>query len=243
MTIDSFLVFIREWLIQIGCRACDMSKPSTSAAERIREKKKRFLDREQRIIDASLKLLLEKGVDNVTVSAIANAAGVGKGTVYKHFLTKTEILMSIVLNYEQNISSKLMAGVEASCRGDSGAIAKAYFRARLENPAVDRLVQQLERRLQEDPQVAPQMEELNALRLANIAALNKTTEKLIAKGVLEDVPPHYHYLASWALVKGAVEVYFNNSFAPLLDDKEQLLDFITNIGITMGNRGQLKLDS
>ena len=217
-----------------------MSNSSISAADRIREKKKRFLDREQRIIDASLRLLLQRGVDNVTVSAIAQEAGVGKGTVYKHFLTKTEILMSIILNYEQNISAKLRAGIDASERGDSGATPRAYFRARLENPAVDRLVQQLEVRLQGDPQVKAQMDELNKLRLSNINALNATTETLIAKGVLEDVPPHFHYLACWALAKGAVEVYFNSSFASLIDDKEQLLDFLTNICITMGNRGQLK---
>ena len=54
-----------------------MSNSSISAADRIREKKKRFLDREQRIIDASLRLLLQRGVDNVTVSAIAQEAGVG----------------------------------------------------------------------------------------------------------------------------------------------------------------------
>ena len=217
-----------------------MSKVMTSAAERIREKKKRFLNREQRIVDASLKLLLEKGIDNVTVSAIAREAGVGKGTVYKHFLTKTEILMCIMLNYERNITENLKEGIEATEKGDPGAAARSYFKARLENPAVDRLVQQLEIRLENDPEVKVKMDELYALRLSNVNALNAMVEKLIAKGLLEDVPPQYHYLACWAMAQGAVEVYFNNSFGTQVDDKDDLLNFLSNIGITMGNRGQLR---
>ena len=57
----------------------------TSSADRIREKKKLFLDREQSIIDAALELFLAEGIDRVTVSKIAAAVGIGKGTVYKHF--------------------------------------------------------------------------------------------------------------------------------------------------------------
>ena len=62
----------------------------SSSTDRIREKKKLFLDREQRIIDAALELFLSEGIDRVTVSKIAAAVGIGKGTVYKHFLTKNE---------------------------------------------------------------------------------------------------------------------------------------------------------
>ena len=64
----------------------------TSSADRIREKKKLFLAREQKIIDAALELFLKQNIDSVTVSKIAAVAGIGKGTVYKHFLTKTKFL-------------------------------------------------------------------------------------------------------------------------------------------------------
>ena len=33
--------------------------------------------------------------------------------------------------------------------------------------------------------------------------------ELIGKDILEDVPPHFHYLACWALAQGAVELWFN----------------------------------
>ena len=62
---------------------------------------------------------------------------------------------------------------------------------------------------------------------------------LIGKGILEDVPPHYHYLACWALAQGAVELCFNKSWNYRTDNTE-LMEFITNIGVTMGNRGQYR---
>lgn len=215
-----------------------MPRPSDSTCK-IREKKKRFIEREERIIEKALYLLIRDGIDRVTVSAISVEAGVGKGTVYKHFLTKTEILARIVLDYERNITENLRKGIEATEAGDPGAAARSYFQARLSNPALDRLVQQLETRLEHEEEVADKIEELHTLRRSNIDALNSMIVKLIDKGVLEDVPPQYHYLSSWALAQGAVEAYFNISYAADIEDKEDFLRFIANIGITMGNKGQL----
>ena len=215
---------------------------NSSSADRIREKKKLFLAREQRIIDAAVELFLEESIDRITVSKIAVRAGIGKGTVYKHFLTKNEILIRIILNYEQNITTKLTDGIKRAEAGDSGAAAKSYFQARLENPKLDRLVQQLEDRLVESGDVADQVEELHQLRRSNEDALAGLTSKLIDRGVLEDVPPHFHYLACWALAQGAVELCFNKTWNYRTDTNE-LMEFITNIGVTMGNQGQYHPDN
>jgi AcrR family transcriptional regulator len=214
---------------------------NSSSADRIREKKKLFLAREQRIIDAAVELFLEESIDRITVSKIAVRAGIGKGTVYKHFLTKNEILIRIILNYEQNITTKLTDGIKRAEAGDSGAAAKSYFQARLENPKLDRLVQQLEDRLVESGDVANQVEELHQLRRSNEDALAGLTSKLIDRGVLEDVPPHFHYLACWALAQGAIELCFNKTWNYRTDTTE-LMEFITNIGVTMGNQGQYHPD-
>ncbi|MDA7825734.1 TetR/AcrR family transcriptional regulator [Porticoccaceae bacterium] len=214
---------------------------NSSSADRIREKKKLFLAREQRIIDAAIELFLEESIDRITVSKIAVRAGIGKGTVYKHFLTKNEILIRIILDYEQNITEKLTDGIKRADTGDSGAAAKSYFEARLENPQLDRLVQQLEDRLVDSGDVADQAEELYQLRRSNEDALTGLTTKLIDRGVLEDVPPHFHYLACWALAQGAVELCFNKTWNYRTDTSE-LMEFISNIGVTMGNQGQYHPD-
>jgi AcrR family transcriptional regulator len=216
-----------------------MPKPEDSM-DKIREKKRRFLAREERIIEKALQLLIQHGIDKVTVSAIAKEAGVGKGPVYKHFLTKTEILMRIVLDYEQSITENLRLGSEATEEGVPGAAARSYFQARLSDPALDRLVQQLEVKLEGNDEVADKMAELHTMRRSNIDALNSMIAKLIDKGILEDVPPHYQYLSCWALAQGAVEAYFNVSYGADVEDKEDFLRFVSSIGITMGNRGQMR---
>jgi len=210
-----------------------------SITEKIKEKKKRFLARERKIVDSATSLFLEDGIDQVTVSLIARRAGIGKGTVYKHFQSKSEIMVRIVLEYEEKISRNLALGIEANQRGDPGAAAAAYFKSRLENPAMDRLVQQLEVRLEANPEVAQQLLAVHTTRRSSVFALNSMVEALISKGVLEDVPPHYHYLAAWALAQGAVEICYHRGFADQFDDFDDLLDFIARIGITMGNKGQL----
>ena len=192
------------------------------------------------IIDTALALLIRKGSEKVTVAEIASQAGIGKGTVYKHFESKAEIMIRIMLDYERSTAASLQAGIQATDNGNPGAVVKAYFESRLANPALDRLVQQLEIRLAEESAVAEQMEQLLEIRRGSVANLSAMVEKLIGAGVLEDVPAHYHYLACWALAQGAVDVCFNRGLADQFDDKEGLLKFITNIGVTMGNRGQLR---
>lgn len=215
---------------------------TASSTDRIREKKRHLQVREQRIVDTALRLLLSQGPDRVTVAAIASAAGIGKGTVYKHFQGKAEIMLRIVLDYEQRISTQVKAGIIATEQGDPGAAAKAYFDSRLADPALDRLVQQLELRLESDPSVVEQMAHLHRLRSSSVTALNDMVAKLIARGLLEDVPPHYHYLACWALAQGAVDICFNKSVADQFDDRDDVMRFIARIGVTMGNRGQLRGD-
>ena len=210
-----------------------------TSANRIKEKKERFLKREQLIKDTTLSLLIRDGLEKVTVSLIAREAGIGKGTVYKHFQSKAEIMMCIVFDYEQELVRSVNTGIKATDNGDPGGLAKAYFKSRLANPSLDRLVQQLEFRLETDDSVATQMANLHKVRRSMVDTLNATVAKLIQRDILEDVPPHYHYLACWALAQGAVDVCFNRGFADQFDDKDSLLDFIASIGVTMGNRGQL----
>jgi len=211
----------------------------TSSADRIRQKKKLFLRREQKIIKAALDLLLATSIDGVTVSKIANGAGIGKGTVYKHFMTKNEILVRIILDYERNITSCLATGIKKAENGDAGAAAKSYFEARLARPDLDRLVQQLEDRLLDDASIADQINDLHGIRRSNETSLSQMLTKQIGAGVLEDVPPHFHYLACWALAQGAVDLWYNKSWN-YRHDTAGLMEFITNIGVTMGNMGQYR---
>lgn len=95
---------------------------------KIRQKKQRFLDREQLIIDTALALMIEKSIERVTVAEIARQSGIGKGTIYKHFESKAEIMMRIMIDYEKSTAANLQEGIRATDNGNPGAVVKSYFR-------------------------------------------------------------------------------------------------------------------
>jgi TetR/AcrR family transcriptional regulator len=97
----------------------------------------------------------------------------------------------------------------------------------------------LEDRLVEDTSITEQINELHSIRRSNETSLSQMLTKQIGAGVLEDVPPHFHYLACWALAQGAVDLWYNKSWN-YRHDTAGLMEFITNIGVTMGNIGQYR---
>jgi len=58
-----------------------------------------IVDKEQKKRDIALgtkNLILKDGINNITISQIAKAAGIGKGTVYEYFKNKDEIVFELV---------------------------------------------------------------------------------------------------------------------------------------------------
>jgi AcrR family transcriptional regulator len=53
-------------------------------------------ERAERILDAAAELVLRWGYKRVTIEEVAKQAGIGKGTVYLHFRTRTELFLSML---------------------------------------------------------------------------------------------------------------------------------------------------
>ena len=57
----------------------------------------KLVDKEQRkqeIALVALDLFAEKGIEAASISEVAKAAGIGKGTVYEYFASKEELIVS-----------------------------------------------------------------------------------------------------------------------------------------------------
>ncbi|GAA5444588.1 nucleoid occlusion factor SlmA [Microbulbifer sp. NBRC 101763] len=204
--------------------------------DKAKEKVQRFRAREQRILDAALELLLEHGEEKVTVEQIAERVDIGKGTIYKHFISKTEIYMRLLMDYERSLAERLKVAVEnAEEKGDITAPARAYFESRMADPGKDRLFQRLEEKII-TLNLAPEMiSELHAIRNSNASALNRVFERRMEQGMLKKVPAYYYYSTYWALVQGAVELYHSKSFADVIEDREGLMEFIMDVGVHIGD--------
>jgi AcrR family transcriptional regulator len=54
-------------------------------------------------------LLLEHGINSLTISQIAKTAGVGKGTIYEYFENKEDIVFEIITTFIADHEKKLLA--------------------------------------------------------------------------------------------------------------------------------------
>jgi AcrR family transcriptional regulator len=76
-----------------------------------------IVDKEQKRRDIALScrdLLLEEGIETLTVSQIARTAGVGKGTIYEYFANKEDIVFEIITSFIDEYHKELAALIEAS---------------------------------------------------------------------------------------------------------------------------------
>ena len=107
-------------------------------------KVREFRRREQEILDTALQLFLEEGEDSVTVEMIADRVGIGKGTIYKHFRSKAEIYLRLMLDYERDLNQLL---ISSSLESDKEALSRAYFGFRMRDPQRYRLFDRLEEKV------------------------------------------------------------------------------------------------
>jgi AcrR family transcriptional regulator len=60
-----------------------------------------------RIISTAMDLFSANGIDGVTVEQIAEAADIGKGTVYNYFRTKEDIVVAYIVDVEREVQASL----------------------------------------------------------------------------------------------------------------------------------------
>ncbi|WP_078381834.1 TetR/AcrR family transcriptional regulator [Sutcliffiella halmapala] len=60
---------------------------------------KKTTDKQQKIVETAIKMFAEKGYSNTSTSEIAKAAGVAEGTIFRHYGTKDNLLLSVILPF------------------------------------------------------------------------------------------------------------------------------------------------
>lgn len=196
---------------------------------------KQFKQREARILATALELFLKLGEDKVTVEMIADEVGIGKGTIYKHFTTKAEIYLQLMLSYEKELAELLQS---QQTNPDKSALARVYFEFRMQEPDKYLLFNRLEEKLTKTKVIPELIEELHSFRAKNLTSLSGLIDSRIEEGYLEDVPSYFHYSAYWAFVHGAAMLYQSEFFQEIIEDKQEFFNFMMDIGARLGNKGQ-----
>ncbi|MFL8937647.1 TetR/AcrR family transcriptional regulator [Rossellomorea oryzaecorticis] len=60
------------------------------------EQEEPFTEKQQKIVEAAIEMFAEKGYASTSTSQIAKKAGVAEGTIFRHYKTKKDLLLSIV---------------------------------------------------------------------------------------------------------------------------------------------------
>jgi AcrR family transcriptional regulator len=59
------------------------------------------------ILATAIQLFSQHGLDSVTVDQIADAADIGKGTIYNYFSTKEDIVVAFMVHFEKRVQAKV----------------------------------------------------------------------------------------------------------------------------------------
>jgi len=210
-----------------GSWMSDLQKASQKAQE--------FRRREEEILERALELFIAKGEDKVTVEMIADAVNIGKGTIYKHFSTKDEIYLRLMIRYEEDLA-RMFERLDAGNDQDRAQLAKEYFSFRMQDPDKYALFDRLEHKLTNQTSCTDLVAKLHEVRASNMDKLAVVIKMRIAEGKLEDVPPYFHIFAAWSLVHGAVALYHSKFYQEFIEDRDAFFSFLGDVGIRMGNK-------
>jgi AcrR family transcriptional regulator len=71
-----------------------------------RERKKAAV--RTQVVATAIELFSRHGLDEVTVDRIAQAADIGKGTIYNYFATKEDIVVAFMVDLEKKVQAKVL---------------------------------------------------------------------------------------------------------------------------------------
>lgn len=84
-------------------------------------------DRQIQILETSIELIANKGIQGFTIKNLANAIGISEPAIYRHFESKTAILISILDNFKE-MAGKMSSSFENSDTNAMGKIEFIFYR-------------------------------------------------------------------------------------------------------------------
>ena len=102
----------------------------------------RFTDTRDRIEKAAIRLFVDKGVAETTVRDIARSVGISEGALYRHFVSKDELVWTLFSRNYTEFAARLdaLAQAETTAQAKLAAMIRGFCRAHDEDPALFRFL-------------------------------------------------------------------------------------------------------
>lgn len=168
-------------------------------------RQQQFKEREESILAVAEQLLLESGDGDITLDSLAEQLELAKGTLYKHFVSKDELFLRIIIRHEEHLLANSRIGDDPSA-----GVARVIL-YHLLNPQRAMLLNQIEERLANSATGLNRLfSELYAIRRERMRQLiNITTAYLQSQNSLMTTRD---YLATiWVMGQGGAGL-LNSSF-------------------------------
>ncbi|NRA53445.1 MAG: TetR/AcrR family transcriptional regulator [Gammaproteobacteria bacterium] len=200
-------------------------------------KNREFKLREQEILTTATELFSEYGLDNVTVADIAKTTDIGKGTIYKHFVSKEAILVRLANDFSENTLKTIQQLDQSqSCQGQMRQMFEICFNAHIDQP----LISEISRRYHQASffERLPEESKQQCLAIENeyMAVLSGIFEKGFANNELPDAPMDELLIGAHATYTGALEMLHSKQFhcfseAPMVS-QQRFIEIIINYTMT-----------
>lgn len=86
----------------------EQRKKSTSASPRVNA------DSRSQLIDVTLRIMLEKGIDAVRIEDIVSEVGVTKGSLYWHFADRNTLIREALVEHLRRMNSDIVEGISGA---------------------------------------------------------------------------------------------------------------------------------
>ena len=194
--------------------------------ERDKRKRQAFIRREQDILSVCESLMAEKGVRQVSVDMIAARTGIGKGTIYKHFDSKRDMLIAIAARYFAMLIELL------SRSNDPARAVSDWIEAQLYASRRSLLIHELVATLEDDS------EALNKIQDARYQMRKRLAQVLSGSSSTRGRP---FERAMWldAIVQGAL-VEIESALTSESFDQDEWVESITRIVPILMSQSKLK---
>jgi AcrR family transcriptional regulator len=183
-------------------------------------------DLRRALIDAALELIVERGVDGLTLREAARRAGVTHSAPYRHFADKS-VLVAAVRREGFELLHRHMLEAREALAGDPVAQVKAsgvaYVRFAIERPAHFRVMfgPKLAEQAARDPELDAASRRAYAVLVDGLAACQ-------AQGLVREGDLQRHAMTAWATVHGMAALLINGLIPRKEASVEELARAVTD---------------